>query len=148
MKTNSVIFLPALMALAGLPFTSCTQNSPAPLTAEADQYITVTVRPHDGSDSLTETQYLRETVHVTELLRYPDDDAVTVPFHFTDTASYARLTEENLNRRITILVDSAVVSAPVVRMPIADGACSFTLPPDSARILFPGADLSPLFPSR
>lgn len=78
---------------------------------------------------------IQEKVTVTKLIHHEDEDDgdnITVPFQFKNSTEYAKITEENIDKRIIIKADGEIVSTPVVRMRIESGACSFSLPRQQA----------------
>ena len=87
----------------------------------------------DGSFLPVEPALIQEKVTVTKLIHREDDgDNITVPFQFKNSTEYAKITEENIDKRIVIKADGEIVSTPVVRMRIESGACSFSLPRQQA----------------
>lgn len=70
---------------------------------------------------------------------------ITVPFNFSDTTKYAAIIEANLDKRIAISVNGKVVSKPVVKTKLTNGACSILLTEEQTKQLFPDADITQLF---
>lgn len=92
----------------------------------------------DGQIAPAPPALLQEMVSLDKLLHYDrDGDCITVPFHFKDSELFAKITESNINKRIVITADGEVVSSPLVRMRIANGACSFLLSEEQAQKFFP-----------
>ena len=67
-----------------------------------------------------------------------------MPFIFSDTAKYAELTGNSLGKRIAISVNGQVVSTPVVKMKIENGACSVVLDEVQRKALFPNITIEGL----
>lgn len=67
-----------------------------------------------------------------------------MPFTFSDTAKYAELTGNSLGKRIAISVNGQVVSTPVVKMKIENGACSVVLDEAQRKALFPNINIEEL----
>ena len=80
---------------------------------------------------------MKETVHISELVRYPDDNEITMPFHFKDVEQYAQITETNIDKRIAIIINGDIVSTPVIKIKISDGACSVLLSKEQIAKYFP-----------
>lgn len=118
--------------------TNCSDRSEAPVRISVDKYFTIDLFPEETSATDTQSAaLLREKVHVTELVRYPSEETVTMPFTFTDVKKYAGITGSNIGKRIAVSVNGEITSSPMVKMQIDNGACSVTL--DSLHIsrLFP-----------
>jgi len=81
---------------------------------------------------------MRENVHISELIHYQGDSVITVPFCFSDTGKYAQITEANLEKRIAISINGDIVSTPIVKMKITNGACSVHLSKNQIANFFPG----------
>ena len=64
-----------------------------------------------------------------------------MPFNFPDTAKYAEITENNLGKRIAIAINGQVVSTPVVKMKIDNGACSVVLDDAQVAKLLPNVNI-------
>lgn len=64
-----------------------------------------------------------------------------MPFNFSDTAKYAEITENNLGKRIAIAINGQVVSTPVVKMKIDNGACSVVLDDAQVAKLLPNVNI-------
>lgn len=127
--------------------TNCSDRSEAPVMLSVDKYFTIALFPEETSATDTQSAaLLREKVHVTELVRYPGEETVTMPFTFTDVKKYAGITGSNIGKRIAVSVNGEITSSPMVKMQIDNGACSVTL--DSLHIsrLFPEIEVATLLP--
>lgn len=116
----------------------CSGRSEAPVRINVDKYLTIALFPEETSATDSQSvALLLEKVHVTELVRYPGEETVTMPFTFTDVKKYAGITGSNVGKRIAVSVNGEITSSPMVKMQIDNGACSVTL--DSLHIsrLFP-----------
>lgn len=92
----------------------------------------------DGTFIPVEPMLLQENVAIDKLLHYDgDSDLITVPFRFKNSVEYAKITAENVGRHIVITADGEVVSTPMVKMRIDNGACSFLLSKYQAQKFFP-----------
>ena len=67
-----------------------------------------------------------------------------MPFAFADTAKYAEITGNNLEKRIAICINGQVLSTPVVKIEIKNGACSVLLDDVQAKDLFPDINIREL----
>ena len=67
-----------------------------------------------------------------------------MPFLLSDSIRYAEITQENLNKRIAISVNGQVISTPVVKMKLDNGACSVVLNEAQMAELFPNVDMKEL----
>lgn len=146
MKTRIPLFSILFASLAGVIVMACTSNK-APAKVEVDKNIIVAIYSTSDIGGVIDTIspcLLKETVHVSELLRYPDDDGVTMPFYLSDTTKYAEITESNLDKRIAISVNGKVVSTPVVKMKLVNGACSVVLVDSQVTSLFPNINVTEL----
>ena len=142
MRTNNSIISILVASFIGIPVIACNTNAEAPAKVSVDKNVVVSIYPTiDKGDTIEIVSpcLMEETVHISELLHYPDDDSFTMPFNFSDTAKYAEITERNLDRRIAISLNGEVVSTPVARMKSEDGACSVALDEAQAKALFPNA---------
>lgn len=127
--------------------TNCSGRSEAPATLSVDKYFTIALFPEETSATDSQSAaLLREKVHVTDLVRYPGEETVTMPFTFTDVKKYAGITGSNIGKRIAVSVNGEITSSPMVKMQIDNGACSVTL--DSLHIsrLFPEIKIATLLP--
>lgn len=86
---------------------------------------------------------LREEVTVTDVSPIADcDDIVQVAFRFDDRRRWEEITDANVGRRLAIVVDGRVLSAPQVNMAISGGACAVTVPTQDLAELLPGRDMA------
>lgn len=125
--------------IASAPLASCTVKTGSASRVSVDKDIIVAINAtEDCGDSLRTVPpaLLEERVRVSELVRYPGEEGITVPFRFSDTKRYSEITESNLERRIAILIDGQTVSTPVVKTTIDNGACSVVLTEQQATTLF------------
>ena len=95
-----------------------------------------------GSVDTVSPCLLEETIHISELLHYAGEEGITMPFYFSDTTKYAHITENNIEKRIAISINGQVVSTPVVKMKLENGACSVVLSDDQVKSLFPGININ------
>lgn len=147
MRTCNSIFIFLLASIVGLLSIACNAKTEAPAKVNVDTNIVVALYSTDEiGDSLDIISpcLLEETVHIAELLRYPEEDEITMPFNFSDTSKYAEITGNNLEKRIAISVNGQVISTPVVRMKIENGACSVTLDETQTKSLFPDINIEEL----
>ena len=123
------ILLLEVLIVTIISLTGCTTKTPSKINVGGNVVAAVySVSDTVNSTVATTECLLEETVHITELLQYPHDEEITMPFHFTDTTKYAEITGENIGKRIAIGINGHIVSTPVVKMKISNGACSVTLP--------------------
>lgn len=145
MRTRNLIVTFLLASLVGVLAIACSAKTPAKVSVDKD--ISVAVYPtteREGAIDTISPCLLEETVHISELLRYPDNDGITMPFTLSDTAKYAEITGNNLEKRIAISVNGQVISTPVVKMKIENGACSVILDEKQAKVLFPTINIDEL----
>jgi len=122
-------------------------NSQKPETIKVNTDLCVALyqtEETDGSFTAKQPSLMEETVHVQELVRYQGDTEITMPFHFADVEKYAEITKSNLEKRIAISVNGVVVSTPIVKMQIKDGACSVLLSKEQVLQFFPDIKLENL----
>lgn len=139
MRTNNFITILLAIIITMLAI-GCSNNSQKPVTFKINAEIPVELcLTEDQSSSIIAVQpsLMKETVHISELVRYPDDNEITVPFHFKDVEKYAQITETNLDKRIAIIINGDIVSTPVIKMKISDGACSVFLSKEQIAKYFP-----------
>lgn len=137
------LFATIAVCIVGIFATSCggKGTSPVEIPVNADLDVSMATVVVDGgritpSDSIV----IAETVHIANLIQYPENgDSVTVPFKFKDVDKYADITEKNIDKRIAIIANGRIVSMPVVKMKLGNGACSFLLSKEDAKALFPNA---------
>lgn len=112
-----------------------------------DKDVIVAIYSTFNNEGVTDTVspcLLEETVHVSELLHYSGDEGVTMPFNLSDTIKYAEITANNLDKRIAIAINGQVVSTPVVKMQLDNGACSVVLDDAQVAKLFPNVNTKEL----
>lgn len=133
--------------IAAMLTIGCTGNSLKPNTIKINSEIPVELYLTEvQNDSIIAVQpaLMKETVHVSELIRYPEDDMITMPFNFDGVKKYAQITENNLEKRIAISLNGEIVSTPVVKMKISNGACSVLLTKEQVARFFPGLQIDDL----
>ncbi|MEF2643984.1 MAG: hypothetical protein U0M50_07985 [Paramuribaculum sp.] len=145
MRTKNVIVRFLLASFVGILAIACSAKTPAKVSVDKDISVAVysTVKSEGTIDTVSPC-LLTETVHISELLRYPDDEGITMPFTLSDTAKYAEITGDNLEKRIAIIVNGQILSTPVVKMKIKNGACSVILDEKQAKDLFPTINIEEL----
>lgn len=147
MKALNSLFSVLLASLVALYAIACSGNAQNPSKINVDEDIIVAIYPTiDNGDTVEAIPpcLLEDTVHVSELIHYPGDDGITIPFNLSDTTKYAEITERNIEKRIAISINGRVVSTPVVKMKIANGACSVILPKSQISTIFPTITLTAL----
>ena len=147
MKALNSLFSVLLASLVALYPIACSGNAQNPSKINVDEDIIVAIYPTiDNGDTVEAISpcLLEDTVHVSELIHYPGDDGITIPFNLSDTTKYAEITERNIEKRIAISINGRVVSTPVVKMKIANGACSVILPKSQISTIFPTITLTAL----
>ena len=147
MKSRNSVFSILLARFVSLMAIACNAKTEGPTRISVDKDVMVAIYSTSQNGDIVDTIspcLMEETVHISELLHYPNDKGVTMPFNLSDTAKYAEITASNLNKRIAISVNGQVVSTPVVKMKLDNGACSVEL--DDAQIadLFPNVNLKEL----
>lgn len=145
MRTKNLIVTFLLAGFVGVLAIACSAKTPAKVSVDKDISVAVysTVKSEGTIDTVSPC-LLTETVHISELLRYPDDDGITMPFTLSDTAKYAEITGDNLEKRIAISINGQILSTPVVKMKIKNGACSVILDEKQAKDLFPTINIEEL----
>lgn len=147
MKALNSLFSVLLASLVAIYAIACSGNAQNPSKINVDEDIIVAIYPTiDNGDTVEAISpcLLEDTVHVSELIHYPGDDGITIPFNLSDTAKYAEITERNIEKRIAISINGRVLSTPVVKMKIANGACSVILPKSQISTIFPTITLTAL----
>lgn len=147
MKALNSLFSVLLASLVALYAIACSGNAQNPSKINVDEDIIVAIYPTiDNGDTVEAISpcLLEDTVHVSELIHYPGDDGITIPFNLSDTTKYAEITERNIEKRIAISINGRLVSTPVVKMKIANGACSVILPKSQISTIFPTITLTAL----
>ena len=136
--TNFITILSAIFIT--MSAIGCSNNSQKPDTFKINAEIPVELcltEDQDGSIIAVQPSLMKETVHISELVRYPDDNEITMPFHFKDVEQYAQITETNIDKRIAIIINGDIVSTPVIKIKISDGACSVLLSKEQIAKYFP-----------
>ena len=64
-----------------------------------------------------------------------------MPFNLSDTTKFAEITATNLDKRIVIVINGQVISTPVVKMRLDNGACSVVLDDVQVTKLFPNVNM-------
>ena len=145
MRTKKLIVTFLLASLVGVLAIACSAKEPTKVSVDKDISVAVySTTEREGAIDTVSPCLLTETVHISELLRYPDDDGITMPFTLSDTAIYAEITGDNLEKRIAISVNGQVLSTPVVKMKIENGACSVILDEKQMKDLFPTINIDEL----
>ena len=145
MRTRSLIVTFLFASLVGIIAIACSAKTPAKVSVDKDISVAVySTTEREGAIDTVSPCLLDETVHISELLRYPDDDGITMPFTLSDTAKYAEITGDNLEKRIAISVNGQVLSTPVVKIKIENGACSVILDEKQTKDLFPTINIDEL----
>ena len=145
MRTRNLIVTFLFASLIGILAIACSAKTPAKVSVDKDISVAVySTTEREGAIDTVSPCLLTETVHISELLRYPDDDGITMPFTLSDTAIYAEITGDNLEKRIAISVNGQVLSTPVVKMKIENGACSVILDEKQTKDLFPTINIDEL----
>ena len=138
MKTRNLIVTFLFASLVGILAIACSAKTPAKVSVDKDISVAIySTTEREGAIDTVSPCLLAETVHISELLRYPDDDEITVPFNFKDVEKYAQITETNLDKSIAIIINGDIVSTPVIKMKISDGACSVLLSKEQIAKYFP-----------
>ncbi len=139
MRTNN--FITILLAIIITMFAiGCSNNSQKPDTFKINAEIPVELcltENQNGSIIAVQPSLMKDTVHISELVRYPGDNEITAPFYFKDIEKYAQITEANLDKRIAICINGEIVSTPVIKMKISNGACSVLLSKKQIANYFP-----------
>ena len=147
MKARNSVFPILLASLVSLIAIACNTKAEGPTQISVDQDFKVAIYSTSENGGVVDTIspcLLEETVHISELLYYPDDEGVTMPFSISDTAKYAEITESNLDKRIAIAINGQVVSTPVVKMRLDNGAGSVVLDDTQLAKLFPNVKIEDL----
>lgn len=138
MRTRNLTITFLFASLVGILVIACSAKTPAKVSVDKDIFVAVySTTEREGAVDTVSPCLLAETVHISELLRYPDDNEITVPFYFKDVEKYAQITETNLDKRIAIIINGDIVSTPVIKMKISDGACSVLLSKEQIAEYFP-----------
>ncbi len=137
MRTRNLIVTFLFASLVGILAIACSAKTPAKVSVDKDISVALySTTEREGAIDTVSPCLLTETVHISELFRYPDDAGITMPFTLSDTAKYAEITGNNLEKRIAISVNGQVLSTAVVKMKIENGACSVILDEKQTKDLF------------
>jgi hypothetical protein len=136
---RKTVFSIIIASIVGIFVFACSTDAKKPISISVDEDVVVALSNYVEGDSVNATPacLLEDTVRISELLYHSEDDEITVPFKFSDTTKYAEITEHNLEKKIAISINGRVVSTPVVKMRIENGACSATLPKSQILDIFP-----------
>lgn len=145
MRTRNLIATFLFASFVGILAIACSAKTPAKVSVDKDISVAIySTTEREGAIDTVSPCLLTETVHISELLRYPDDDGITMPFTLSNTAKYAEITGDNLGKRIVISVNGQVLSSPAVKMKIENGACSVILDEKQTKDLFPTINIDEL----
>lgn len=146
MKTNNFIAI-LLATIITMLAIGCSNNSQKPDTVKINAEIPVElclIEDQDGSIIAVQPSLMKETVHISKLVRYPGDNEITVPFNFKDVEKYAQITETNLDKRIAISINGEIVFTPVIKMKISDSSCSVLISKEQIAKYFPNIQVEGL----
>ena len=144
MKTKQSIFTILTASLVCILAVACKANADTPSKVNVDKDVIVAIYSTFNNEGVTDTVspcLLEETVHVSELLHYSGDEGLTMPFNLSDTTKFAEITATNLDKRIVIVINGQVISTPVVKMRLDNGACSVVLDDVQVTKLFPNVNM-------
>lgn len=147
MKTKQIIFTILIASHGRILAVACKANADTPSKVNVDKDVIVAIYSTFNNEGVTDTVspcLLEETIHVSELLHYSGNEGVTMPFNLSDTTKYAEITANNLDKRIAIAINGQVVSTPVVKMQLDNGACSVVLDDAQVAKLFPNVNTKEL----
>ena len=145
MRTRNLIVTFLFASLVGILAIACSAKTPAKVSVDKDISVAIySTTEREGAIDTVSPCLLTETVHISELLRYPDDGGITMPFTLSNTAKYAEITGDNLEKKIAISVNGQVLSTPVVKIKIENGACSVILDEKQTKDLFPTINIDEL----
>ena len=147
MKTKQLIFTILTASLVCILAVACKANADTPSKVNVDKDVIVAIYSTFNNEGVTDTVspcLLEETVHVSELLHYSGDEGLTMPFNLSDTTKFAEITATNLYKRIAIVINGQVISTPVVKMRLDNGACSVVLDDAQMAKLFPNVNMEEL----
>ncbi len=132
-------------SILGTIAISCNDKSNAPIKVDREFVVAIySTTDRDGALDTISPCLLEETVHISELRHYPNDEDLTMPFNLSDTIKYAEITETNLNKRIAICINGQVAYTPVVKMRLNNGACSVLIDDELMKELFPEVNIKKL----
>lgn len=144
MRIRNSLLSAILASILGILVCACNGNSNAPSKVSVNKDIVVAIYSTSDKCGLVDTIspcLMKETVHISELLHYPNDEGVTMPFNLSDTIKWAEITESKLDKRIAISVNGEVVYTPVVKMKLTNGACSVVLNDAQMAEFFPNVNI-------
>jgi len=144
MKTKQLIFTILRASLVCILAVACKANADTPSKVNVDKDVIVAIYSTFNNEGVMDTVspcLLEETVHVSELLHYSGDEGLTMPFNLSDTTKFAEITATNLDKRIVIVINGQVISTPVVKMRLDNGACSVVLDDVQVTKLFPNVNM-------
>mgnify|MGYP001038960038 FL=1 len=144
MKTKQLIFTILTASLVCILAVACKANADTPSKVNVDKDVIVAIYSTFNNEGVMDTVspcLLEETVHVSELLHYSGDEGLTMPFNLSDTTKFAEITATNLDKRIVIVINGQVISTPVVKMRLDNGACSVVLDDVQVTKLFPNVNM-------
>lgn len=147
MKTKQLIFTILTASLVCILAVACKANADTPSKVNVDKDVIVAIYSTFNNEGVMDTVspcLLEETVHVSELLHYSGDEGLTMPFNLSDTTKFAEITATNLDKRIVIVINGQVISTPVVKMRLDNGACSVVLDDAQVTKLFPNINMEGL----
>lgn len=147
MKTKQLIFTILTASLVCILAVACKANADTPSKVNVDKDVIVAIYSTFNNEGVMDTVspcLLEETVHVSELLHYSGDEGLTMPFNLSDTTKFAEITATNLDKRIVIVINGQVISTPVVKMRLDNGACSVVLDDAQMAKLFPNVNMEEL----
>lgn len=147
MKTKQSIFTILTASLVCILAVACKANADTPSKVNVDKDVIVAIYSTFNNEGVTDTVspcLLEETVHVSELLHYSGDEGLTMPLNLSDTTKFAEITATNLDKRIAIVINGQVISTPVVKMRLDNGACSVVLDDAQMAKLFPNINMEEL----
>lgn len=141
MKVKRLFFKIMAFCTIGILVMGCGSKRGLPREESVNRNLNVAIyaaTETNGEITPVGTALLQECVSVDKIINYDGDgDFITVPFQFKDSVEYAKITEANVGKRIVITADGEVMSTPMVKMRIGNGACSFMLSKEQAKDLFP-----------
>lgn len=100
MRTRNLIVTFLLACVVGILAIACSAKTPAKVSVDKDISVAIySTTEREGAIDTVSPCLLTETVHISELLRHPDDDGITMPFTLSNTAKYAEITGDVLQIR-------------------------------------------------
>lgn len=141
MRIKKLFFAIFTFCATGILFMGCGNTNQYPREESVSKDLKIAIFESTDTDRgvvPVKPALLEENISLDKIIHYDrDGDFITVPFHFKDSVEYARITAANIGKRIVITADGVIVSTPMVKMRIGDGACSFMLSKEQAQKLFP-----------